>query len=61
MMVTVYEGGTIRSVYVPKRRMTTMPKDILSAIQANMSSFSKGQKLIASFILNSYDKAAARR
>ena len=35
-----------------------MPKDILSAIQANMSSFSKGQKLIASFILNSYDKAA---
>lgn len=35
-----------------------MPKDILSAIQANMSTFSKGQKMIARFILESYDKAA---
>ena len=35
-----------------------MSKDILSTIQANMSSFSKGQKLIANFILTNYDKAA---
>lgn len=35
-----------------------MSKDILSAIQGSMGSFSKGQKLIARFILESYDKAA---
>lgn len=35
-----------------------MSKDILSAIQGGMSGFSKGQKLIANFILRSYDKAA---
>ena len=35
-----------------------MTKDILTHIQENMSSFSKGQKLIANFILESYDKAA---
>lgn len=35
-----------------------MAKDILTHIQENMSSFSKGQKLIAGFILESYDKAA---
>ena len=35
-----------------------MAKDILTHIQENMSSFSKGQKLIAKFILESYDKAA---
>jgi DNA-binding MurR/RpiR family transcriptional regulator len=35
-----------------------MSKDILSIIQANISSFSKGQKLIANFILTNYDKAA---
>ncbi len=35
-----------------------MTKDILTHIQDNMSSFSKGQKLIARFILDSYDKAA---
>ena len=32
--------------------------DILTYIQENMSSFSKGQKLIANSILQSYDKAA---
>ena len=32
--------------------------DILTYIQENMSSFSKGQKLIANYILQSYDKAA---
>ena len=37
---------------------STMSKDILSVIQTNMSTFSKGQKLIAGFILESYDKAA---
>ena len=35
-----------------------MSKDILSVIQSNMNGFSKGQKLIAGFILESYDKAA---
>lgn len=35
-----------------------MSKDILASIQGGMGGFSKGQKLIASFILNSYDKAA---
>ena len=35
-----------------------MSNDILSVIQGNMSTFSKGQKLIANFILESYDKAA---
>ena len=35
-----------------------MPKDILSTIQAEMNTFSKGQKLIANYILESYDKAA---
>lgn len=35
-----------------------MPKDILSAIQEKMGTFSKGQRLIANFILSSYDKAA---
>ena len=32
--------------------------DILTYIQDNMSTFSKGQKLIAHYILQSYDKAA---
>ncbi len=35
-----------------------MKQDILTVIQENMGSFSKGQKRIASFILESYDKAA---
>ncbi|MCI9654602.1 MAG: MurR/RpiR family transcriptional regulator [Lawsonibacter sp.] len=35
-----------------------MNRDILTVIQDNMSSFSKGQKKIAGFILESYDKAA---
>ena len=35
-----------------------MPRDVLASIQSNMSTFSKGQKLIANFILESYDKAA---
>ena len=35
-----------------------MAKDILTHIQENMTSFSKGQKLIANFILSSYDKSA---
>ncbi len=35
-----------------------MAKDILQLIQSNMSSFSKGQKRIAAFIQESYDKAA---
>ena len=35
-----------------------MNRDILAVIQENMGSFSKGQKKIAGFILESYDKAA---
>ncbi len=35
-----------------------MTRDILALIQNNLSTFSKGQKLIARFILSSYDKAA---
>lgn len=33
-------------------------RDILSTLQNEMDSFSKGQKLIANYILNNYDKAA---
>ena len=35
-----------------------MNRDILTVIQGNMHTFSKGQKRIANYILNSYDKAA---
>ena len=35
-----------------------MSNDILAVIQDNMAGFSKGQKLIANYILNYYDKAA---
>lgn len=35
-----------------------MNQDILTVIRENMSSFSKGQKRIAAFVLESYDKAA---
>lgn len=35
-----------------------MSRDVLTAIQNRMPTFSKGQKLIAHFILDSYDKAA---
>ena len=35
-----------------------MSNDILAMIQENMAAFSKGQKLIANYILNYYDKAA---
>ena len=35
-----------------------MPKDVLQLIQSNMFTFSKGQKRIAAFIQESYDKAA---
>lgn len=33
-------------------------KDLLKTIEEGMSSFSKGQRMIASYILNNYDKAA---
>ena len=38
--------------------MDTRPADVLAAIQNRMSDFSKGQKLIANYILEFYDKAA---
>ena len=40
------------------RQDTTMKRDILRILEENMSSFSKGQKLIAKYILQEYDKAA---
>ena len=38
--------------------VSSMTRDILSVIQNSMPTFSKGQRLIARFILESYDKAA---
>ena len=38
--------------------MSSMTRDILSVIQNSMPTFTKGQRLIARFILESYDKAA---
>ena len=35
-----------------------MNRDILTVIQENMSTFSKGQKTIANYLLHNYDKAA---
>jgi DNA-binding MurR/RpiR family transcriptional regulator len=35
-----------------------MTNNILATIQEKMPTFSKGQKLIATYILTSYDKAA---
>ena len=35
-----------------------MNRDILAIIQEKMSTFSKGQRKIGNFILDSYDKAA---
>lgn len=35
-----------------------MPKSVLHIIESNMSTFSKGQKRIAAYILENYDKAA---
>ena len=35
-----------------------MNGDILSILQENISSFSKGQRLLARYIMESYDKAA---
>ena len=40
------------------RQDTTMNRDILRILEENMSGFSKGQKLIAKYILQEYDKAA---
>lgn len=55
--------GYDNEVNIPQRRGKSrrdigMTKDILSVIQREMGTFSKGQKLIANYILNSYDKAA---
>ena len=36
----------------------TMSVDLLAMIEGKMSSFSKGQKLIARYIIEHYDKAA---
>ena len=41
-----------------REEVRRMNRDILTIIQENMHTFSKGQKRIAAFILESYDKAA---
>ena len=48
----------ILSPFILLQRGNEMSQDILSLIRENMGSFSKGQKRIAAFILESYDKAA---
>ena len=40
------------------QELNNMNRDILAVIQENMATFSKGQKRIANYILESYDKAA---
>ena len=40
------------------KEMSVMNRDILAVIHENMPTFSKGQKRIANYILESYDKAA---
>jgi DNA-binding MurR/RpiR family transcriptional regulator len=40
------------------QELNSMNRDILAVIQENMPTFSKGQKRIANYILESYDKAA---
>ena len=40
------------------KEMSVMDRDILAVIHENMPAFSKGQKRIANYILESYDKAA---
>jgi DNA-binding MurR/RpiR family transcriptional regulator len=46
--------GILRDV----KEMSVMNRDILAVIHENMPTFSKGQKRIANYILESYDKAA---
>lgn len=38
--------------------MEIKSQDLIKSLQENMNNFSKGQKLIANFIINHYDKAA---
>ncbi len=40
------------------KRMVDQSRDLISQIQKSFSRLSKGQKLIAEFIINNYDKAA---
>lgn len=40
------------------RKDTKMQEDLLVQIENKMSTFSKSQKLIANYIINSYEKAA---
>lgn len=53
--------GRVRVLCVEHRQRREgngMNRDILTIIQENMHTFSKGQKRIAAYILESYDKAA---
>ncbi len=42
----------------PERTRTDMNTDLIKSIEDKMSGFSKGQKLIAGYVLEHYDKAA---
>ncbi len=43
---------------IPKERFCTVSHDILTILQSQAHTFSKGQRLIAKYITESYDKAA---
>ena len=47
-----------KNQYLTGTEGSTVAKSILHTIENNMSSFSKGQKRIAGYILENYDKAA---
>ena len=50
--------GRIAPLPPENAEVFTMSRDILSTISSQMPTFSKGQRLIAKYILESYDKAA---
>ena len=60
LSITIHEGKNrqIRRMCATAGLHVKRLKNILHNIEKNMSSFSKGQKLIARFILENYDKAA---
>ena len=52
------QGCQTLCLHLVDRGKKGMNRDILTVIQENMGGFSKGQRKIANFILESYDKAA---
>ncbi len=53
-------AGKLLSLYAPKQKVKwqTMNGDIISLLQSKEPTFSKGQRRICRFIMESYDKAA---